>query len=68
MGASIGGVSGSILGYLNKKKEIKKRVPVLKIVVGSIAGGVVGYYLTDLTFGISAIVFPPLGSNILLKF
>lgn len=66
LGASIGGVSGSILGYLSKRKDIKQKVPVLKILMGSIAGGVVGYYLTDVTFGMSAIIFPPVGANILL--
>jgi len=66
LGASIGGVSGSILGYLSRRKDIKQKAPVLKIVIGSIAGGVVGYYLTDVTFGMSALIFPPVGANILL--
>ena len=65
-GASIGGVSGSILGYLSKREDIKQRNPFLKIVIGSVIGGVVGYYLTDVTFGMSALIFPPIGANILL--
>ena len=68
LGATIGGVSGSILGYLARRKNIQQKAPVLKIVLGSIAGGVVGYYLADKTFGMSTLIFPPIGANILLHF
>jgi hypothetical protein len=65
LGASIGG-SGSILGYLSRRKDIKRKAPVLKILIGSMAGGVVGYCLADVTFGMSALIFPPVAANILL--
>ena len=61
LGFAIGTTTGSIFSYWVQTKKFKKKKGVLlPIVLGSIAGGVAGYFLDkEASIGPLAIIFPP---------
>ena len=65
-GAAIGGAIGGILGFLVHREKIRQKYPFVRIIIGSILGGVAGYKLIDMSFGVSALLLPPIGANIIL--
>lgn len=67
IGATIGSISGTLLGYIGKDqtKSCKYRWP--RIVLGSIAGGAVGYWLAEYSHGIGTLVLPPLSAHLAIK-
>ncbi|MFQ5584800.1 MAG: hypothetical protein ACE5GL_10230 [Calditrichia bacterium] len=60
VGAIVGGVSGTIIGYLSRRKEIKQHQPFFRIIIGSIAGGVAGFYLPMYLMDLARYFFLPL--------
>ena len=67
-GAAIGGTAGSIFGFTAHIKKIRKKKPFLRIVVGSVIGGIAGYYMSHkIPFGLSTLLLPPLVANVAIN-
>lgn len=67
-GAAIGGTAGSIFGFTSHIKKIRKKKPLLRIVLGSVVGGIAGYYMSHrIPFGLSTLLLPPLAANVAIN-
>lgn len=61
VGAAIGATVGAFLGALPIVGDTGRRRPLLRLLIGSVAGGVAGYYLSEYLTGFGTLVIPPVG-------
>ena len=68
MGLSIGSGVGSVIGFANRQKQIKKEKWFLRVLIGSAVGSVAGYYLSDIPAGFfGTFVLPPILADVALR-
>lgn len=68
MGLSIGSGVGTVIGFANRQKQIKKEKWFLRVLIGSAIGSVAGYYLSDIPAGFfGTFVLPPILADTALR-
>ena len=68
LGLSIGSGVGTVKGFANRKKQMKKEKWFIRVLIGSAVGSVAGYYLSDIPAGFfGTFVLPPILADTALR-